>query len=1370
MSQNLFEFSLFSENIYDLIDQCILHIDNIIFIEQFKRKFETNILKPLHNNNNRGQNSRTPLLRLVELDKTRREKNRFLRDLIALSSNIIQISQQEILQDTFEQPNESSFIYSLLFDDWSQALTIHQTIVDQLIGQLVFWKEQGLRGGEISKWKNYSSDESGVAHRIWNYICQRADQAFQLDQFIKDEFERMNVKFRLKDEITLCVSTYCNNASDQRTYFQYLEDMDQKFENEIVRSIDVPEEIGALVPYITRLNVFSESTVWLKFYKQRCENSSSIDCSGKIMTTDTNENHQPTCSALLMQAGQIFDLFVEELKSICENWPTFPISQLIQLFPESNYIDHDLKMLEQLLNITTTIPILKEILDFWNSHSHTHHICQGFIYLTHYLQIPNSSKGSILRRMLNINDKTLGDNFYQTYQKFNQQYSKRYPLDVLNIIAHYSSSNDLIKFLHQLTANDANNLLEAVNDWDESLINTKTVLDFVLIKTFLDRVYVRIGLILQEQSTTTTTFEFNQIIDCFQSVLNEKEFENILLCFESCSMLLYSIQRVHLDLTDKEQSKRQRILEIMQKSSFSFVNKSMETLDLVEYHFDVNTDIRPTTFADLCELRDRARLIEHSKNEIKNDSNKEIDDLHLFVSLVDLIEVILKSLTLLHISGHPYVSDPFTPCKEFQCIARDRQQLEKFSRNLEKLLIKWEQHLCTMYERYLDLTYFSFDQIWLVEHYLYNQKTRSKTDPGYHLLKFIDLQPDSFKVNNPIEEKETTYQRLEKVGKILNTQHQNPPIDMRTKLIKNIILIETSEDGVMRAILSFFNLTEIHGTAKQLFYCTEKTSWIEIRAFVYRCFYSRTLQQLIRPQLLTSLIQSQMIELIRQLMKNSSQPSFQLAIIATVPVIHIPLINGLKVLEILHTYLDQDLPDLSQFKKMIQPYLGKNIFMVKSRISGLGKSTFIRDSIRQTNKKYIKFPINGDIHIDIIAKHLSKYADQLDSSTFAIHIDIGTIDNIRQLNEFLYCLLLFRNFRLGQVAVHLPVDVPTYIELDSSPDAINLYKKILIFTYLEPSIQIDDMNWNKLEPSKLVGVQWVVNYLDAIDNKTVNDNDINETTIKSMKDEISSRLLRHHILQGKNEEFLTWTKVSIFVAVYSSLFKGFSRCGHFLISSVKWLEVPQLRIDILSSLLNSSDQFTSLSVEVVRKKQRSEEDLNSVDLTEAIIRWDKSQAFTLVFTDTDDPIFVYKKTEDIPKSLIAALNSRPRSILGRYNLTKSSQSSVYSSFFPDYAKLTHAQFFAKLASLSKKYFNKSICLKCFSQHEYAEQQCQKCPTHDSLVRPSSYNQEDCAKFQKMISDKLQYEYVLTPDNYIKMLLIYLRVQSDLPVLIMGETG
>jgi hypothetical protein len=370
-----------------------------------------------------------------------------------------------------------------------------------------------------------------------------------------------------------------------------------------------------------------------------------------------------------------------------------------------------------------------------------------------------------------------------------------------------------------------------------------------------------------------------------------------------------------------------------------------------------------------------------------------------------------------------------------------------------------------------------------------------------------------------------------------------------------------------------------------------------------------------------------------------------------------------------------------------------------------------------------------------------------------------------------------------------------YIELDSSSYLTNLKDEIVIFQYLKMKY-IDRMDWNELEVNNSPTIQLVANYLQAIEDETIITRDINEETITTLDKSTCIRLLQKHFLPKKNAEFISWTQLFIFIAVYYKLFLDFSKCGYFLAESESQ---SSLRLDILKSLLNSSDQFTSLSVEAVSKNQRLIHDNEIlVSFSEAIIRWDKSQPFTIIFTSTYDPLFVYKTPNDVPPSVIDAFRSyyelitttpadksmlkrRFFSLLNKRLLT-SNAAQITSSiktpeqqlkeFLIDPNQMTHEQFFLRLTSLSTKYFaKKSICVKCFKQYEYTEQQCTSCPAKDALIQPSSLettrNIED---FQKIIAKKLHLEYALTADNYIKMLLIYLRVQSNLPVLIMGETG
>ncbi len=1084
--------------------------------------------------------------------------------------------------------------------------------------------------------------------------------------------------------------------------------------------------------------------------------SNSYHSLGAGVTTDSNENislDQRSCIDILHEDINILDKFIECLKKICSEWQKLPVSRILELFPDIQYVDHDFEILKPLFK-SDAIEYLKSVLDYWKNRDYINHVCKGYIALIINLGQSFDNTSKILQDIPNINLQSDASLCFSSHRKFLNHLSRRHSKEFLDFISQFSLSVDLITFLNQLASTDVDNLLQAVNDWDETLINTKTILDFVTLKRF----FVRFNQEIELVKNNSSNFNFREIEEAFTKTFDEEEFRNLFNCFQTCSASLASIKRINLELTDKELSKRKRISDLMHNIKFSFTEQSNK--------FNINIEPQSMCFNDLSELRDRARLIEYSinnNNKFSTDSEGDIKELGSFVTFVEIVEKILKNFSLLNTAGHPSIINYLSPNKSFTCINSDYKVLSEFSSMLDKLLEDWEIHLCKMYEKHIDLTYFSYQQIWIVEDYLYNQIKPLKTNhSGYHLLKYIGIQPETIQFEYLPIKSDNPHERLENLGKILTAQRTKTNLiyKQENRLIKKVYLVETSDEGILRAILSLFHNLQIPTAVNHLFYCTEETSWIEIRAFTYRCFYSQTLHQLIRPEFLSASIQDKFTRLLRQLIEQYPQHYFRLAIVTTISNTHLQLINGLKTLQIVQTVHDQDMLNKTDLAKIIKEFIDDNCFLVTSRINGLGKSYLIQNEIQKQKKNYIKFPISGDIHVDTIAERLRDYGNELTSSIGALHIDIGAINNIKQLNELLYCLLLFRSFRFRQVAVHVPFDVPIYIELDSSPYSINLQDKIILFKFMKLK-HIDHISWNDFDISNFPNIQLVVNYLQAIKDKTILKQNITEETLTKFDRLTCVNLLKEPFLQNKNPEFVTWTQLSIFISVYYNLFFGFSRCGYFIVDSVS---NPELRLDILQTLLQSSNQFTSLCVEDVRKNQRSANSNEAiVTFSDAIVRWDKTQPFTVVFSATDNPIFVYKKPTDVPPSLVQAFQSH-------YEILTGTKDQSLNEFFPDYSKFMHSEFFLKLASLSKKYFIKSICMKCYRQYDYNQIQCTKCETNDLLVRPISSKSADIEQFQLLFANKIQLEYVLTPDNYIKMLLIYLRVQSNLPVLIMGETG
>ncbi|CAF3798071.1 unnamed protein product, partial [Rotaria sp. Silwood1] len=526
-------------------------------------------------------------------------------------------------------------------------------------------------------------------------------------------------------------------------------------------------------------------------------------------------------------------------------------------------------MLTPLLD-RAVIPDLKKLIDYWKIHERIAHIRQGSINVLRHLQGQTTNEpSSPLNAAPDITQEPSGATCYEGYENYCINYSQRYSDDALKLIAQYSSSAELLAFVHSLNENEGDSLLEAANDFDETLTDTKTMVDFAVLKTFIDRAYANIK--RAKRKTTATPLSLEDVIAAFQTLMNEPEFKNILECFEPCSKSLESIKRIHADSTNKGQSKRKRIFDIMADSSFTFIHESINVSGHVDDRFDVKSQKQSMRYDDLSELRDRARLIEYSNNKIKNETDREIEELHMFVILVDTIETILSILTSLYMAGHP---------------------------------------------------------------------------------------------------------------------------------------------------------------------------WFETRAFIYRCFYSQTLQQLIRPELLSPLIQDRFVGLLTELFTSKPKRNFQMSIITTSQTGHWRLLNGLRTLQIVYSVHDQEMLGKEELENTIQKLLGNNDAWVTSQISGLGKSTYIRDEILRMNKHYIKFPIGGEMSADILAERLRNQGAQLASSTAALHIDIGTIENAQQLNELLYCLLLFRSFRFGQEAIYVPPDVPIYIELDASPHTSNLQERM----------------------------------------------------------------------------------------------------------------------------------------------------------------------------------------------------------------------------------------------------------------------------------------------------------------------------------------
>ncbi|CAF4151949.1 unnamed protein product [Rotaria magnacalcarata] len=1103
------------------------------------------------------QSDLNPIFHLMNIDKLQNRKNKLVKALIASAASLIDISEEDVLYDTFYLASRETFTYAVLFDESLNSLPIREQAITHLKNKWKSWESTGILAHDIWSWQSFTMEQKAIIHNIWTLVIPVKGLTHPFDGLFDATHRNMKAKMEMNDKVVTCIDAYCQQANDKEAYDELVRQWHDRFDREVIKSIEISPLLKHIVPFAEKLNQFTNIRSWRAFLQQRMkinatkgsleqqsmvnnepptENNASLQdepaSPDQIQVEIGNMTAEPVkfkCVEILEMTVQILNLFHKKLQDICASRQKNSIEDIIRIFPDIQQAENDLNQLQSLLD-PLALPQLLSIVSFCKNSSRVHRICKGLSFLNKAVSANIDS--TLLDSVCAINKKTSGDECALTYEKYRDKIEKPLSDDMLTLFSYYSSGSDLFEFLGSLSNDDVYNLQEAVNDWEETLVSTNIVFEFATVKNFVDRAYNTIK--VKHQELKNTPLQLNDIVTGFATIWKNEQFKDLLTYLESSSLALSSIKRIHLELVDKEQSKRRRIADILQKSIVYFVRIGHN-----ETTFDVNIELpsqqtaainekkqQKIKWTDLSELRDRARLLEYSSNVNKRnlaeaDSEREKERLSNFIQFASIVESTIEILTSLYIAGHPSVSDFLAnqiSTSEFlvgqtKFSSNDGLygELRKYNQELTNLFSDWENKLCTMYETHINLTYFSGNQLWQIEDYIY--RWSSFSHPGYHLLKFIGTDPKSIK--KPNMKQPSPEDRLENLGHLLSRGQEIFALKQESLKMKKCSLVETTNEGILRGILSLFSLTKTEPSVYRILYCTQRTNWVQVRGFIYRCFHSKSFHQLIRPELLSQSVQDKFISLLRKLVEQNPFNFFRMGIITTNPPAEQHMINGLQSMQILNIHRDSELLNKDDFAKTLEQMI-RGCHLFTSRIAGLGKSSAIRHIAKESNMTYVKFPISGDFDVDILAERLSSKCSQI--QRLAIHLDIGSIHNIQQLNEVLYCLLLFRSFRFGQVAVSIPTETSIYIELDASPQS-NL-NEISLLQHIPSLAHVEYIEWNNINV-KNSEIQTVAKYLQAIATEVIIKQDVDVSSIKELDAIALSRLIQNYFLQNKNSDFIT---------------------------------------------------------------------------------------------------------------------------------------------------------------------------------------------------------------------------------------------------------
>ena len=121
--------------------------------------------------------------------------------------------------------------------------------------------------------------------------------------------------------------------------------------------------------------------------------------------------------------------------------------------------------------------------------------------------------------------------------------------------------------------------------------------------------------------------------------------------------------------------------------------------------------------------------------------------------------------------------------------------------------------------------------------------------------------------------------------------------------------------------------------------------------------------------------------------------------------------------------------------KTSRDILNKNIHVIKSENCGLGKTEKIKKEIKAKGKKYIHFPVGGNITRDILFKKLKTIVDKIEESenndvkNVAIHLDLFDNNEHSILNEFLFSFLITKFYSNSENVLYIPIDIEIFVEV-----------------------------------------------------------------------------------------------------------------------------------------------------------------------------------------------------------------------------------------------------------------------------------------------------------------------------------------------------
>ena len=1156
-----------------------------------------------------------------------------------------------------------------------------------------------------------------------------------------------NIEDKIIEKINL-INNFIKYLNDANDYFKTFY---PKANNENIKKIDeILEKKNKL--YLREYDNKMEELKFLDDYKNDIENLLNKKRSKfyfQLFTDirDDPQNEKMTEEEKVNQTNDAFD----KIKTLFTNFDNIDIpffSSLVKGLKTKNDLYNEINLLKGLFNIDNNCNIDSIVDNLYLIKQKEENIfkLENLLTLINKLKCNPTKLNQELESNLNHlkQDNLKIQDFIDINRNINEL---KIPIiekeKYFNVLNELMEKKEVLDFLLTKKFDDIRLLTEFMDDLDNGIIQMKDINDLEKSVQFI------------EQLKNKCNFKNDEIlIDTFCELI-DKEYKDISLNLNNIKGKISTIIEGYTESLNDDERSNKLIKYISTSSSFKIKNQNYQYYDCV-CEYDLRNKINIKSFDDIILLKEKAWL-----RKKQNNDDIFFNTCQTFCINVNKINDIIKIINEINNKGYPEKLDTIVNIKneKVEC------KLNNFSGNLDEI-IEYLENILSDVEYFRKEYNTKNDLIRLIygkqisEIYRYLKERRETTN-----LKYLNKYLTNNKINGEKSLDEYNFD-IKKKNKLLEEMYENcilyieklykinkikiSDIYKNSKLKKNykgIYTFFSSIDSMESNIIQIYNnLTGNFPIIQTILFCSQETTKEEIFSFLNRAILNKgnILFSIIKPEILEIEICKYLLDILNILLLNNKDIS------STILFVYFDKTNNLI----------NEIKKKENHKVLVIGKFDKNILkdeneikIYLSDVSGRGKSTKIYKDFEpfiNQNYEYVYFPIGDNITRDEILIRLT----ELKNKQISLHIDLLETNKLDLIRDFLFSFLIMKYYSKEENIFYYGNEIKIKIEIPNSFD--NYFNKFPILDFFE----VYRMDINNLEPLIVVNditsnVQIVANYLNYKKNNLIDSKGLffhnlhyteesqeeynNVETITKEKDEDDAKILsQQECEQLINEEITkfyqnpTYYQKRTFIDVLANQLILFSKDFHIKVENVKWNQMNGIRSEILNSIIGSTQYFLKNAYENILHGQNiSYNAMNEkYDENESIQKANEilSQR-TIVSFDQIKESFVFINEDKMSFSIITNCKS------------DSNEYSLYKNFI----------------NMGLKSNNELIDYKNLEQDKYIEE-----------IRKIFNIQPTYS--DKLIKDEFLKSYIFTADNFLKLILILLRIRAKVPVILMGETG